>query len=331
MLSWCCVWAYRKWALGRQVLDVPNARSSHTRPTPRGGGVGIVAVVLAAEAIGVQIWPNIRWELLAALMAGLAIALVSWLDDLRGLSARVRLGIHSLGAIAFTATFLHCAETSWAEHPALPIGMALWIVAMTNFFNFMDGIDGLAGSQFFITGLSWSTVGALGGAEATMILGAVMAAAAAGFLCFNWPPATIFMGDVGSAFCGFTAAVMPFIAATDHSAAAGETGTWWIAGVIFLFPFFFDASTTLFRRALAGEKIWEPHRSHLYQRLTRSGWSHVTVTGIYIAWATFSSLVGVTFITSTLAIAVLPLLLASFVLLFVTCRRFRKAHPNITA
>jgi UDP-N-acetylmuramyl pentapeptide phosphotransferase/UDP-N-acetylglucosamine-1-phosphate transferase len=214
--------------------------------------------------------------------AGL-IASVSWFDDLQTLPNRVRFGVHSLAAILAIIGLGHWDELSvpllgqvhlgWV---GLPITF-LWIVGLTNAYNFMDGIDGIAGGQAVVAGLGWAILGIVTDQQFVSILGALLAATSLGFLFHNWPPARIFMGDVGSAFLGYSFACLAIIGASKDPPLV-------IAGVLLVWPFVFDTIFTFFRRLENRENVFSAHRSHLYQRLVISGYSHRTITLLYMGF-----------------------------------------------
>ena len=263
------------------VLDRPNARSSHSRPTPRGGGLAIVAVLLLAIAVlairGVA-GPEHGWWAVAGL---LVVAVVSGLDDVATISAPARLAAQVLAAViaSLAAGPVQSVELGWLG--VWDLGAAgwpltlVWIVGMTNAFNFMDGIDGIAGLTAAVVLGVFSGGAWLAGDAAGAALAAAGASAAAGFLVWNWQPARIFMGDVGSASLGYTIAVLPLV--------AGEPQRRWLLPltVVAMWPFILDTGLTLLRRLRNGENILEAHRSHFYQRLVIAGWSHATVAVLY--------------------------------------------------
>jgi UDP-N-acetylmuramyl pentapeptide phosphotransferase/UDP-N-acetylglucosamine-1-phosphate transferase len=279
------VTALRLWAERRQILDVPNERSSHSRPTPRGGG--LVIVILSTLGLAVAWLLSPIWHpaaLLAYLAAAWLIAGVSWLDDLRSLPNRVRFAAHSLGAILAILAFGAWRVVSIPLIGPLDLGVLglfitfIWIAGLTNAYNFMDGIDGIAGGQAVVAGLGWAFLGWRDNQPLVAALGLLLAATSLGFLGHNWPPARIFMGDVGSAFLGYTFAVLPVIAAQHNPRLA-------VAGVLLVWPFVFDAAFTFLRRLRHHENVFAAHRSHLYQRLVIAGHSHRTVTRLYIGLA----------------------------------------------
>ena len=261
----------RRW----QVVDRPNARSSHEVPTPRGGGLGIMIVVLAG---GVCVgWANgigLVWPVLAATAV---LAVVSFWDDRKPLSWRVRMGFQSLAA-AFVATEL--AWGSFVLHgPAVAliatVTLAFVFVGYANAFNFMDGINGIAGGQALVTGLGTAFVAIAVGAPVghpAILLSLLIVGAAAGFLPHNFPRAKMFMGDVGSVPCGFLLAVLAAWVARDFG--------WWLLVPLGLLHanFVLDTAITVVRRIFRGERWHEAHREHFYQRLVRAGRSHTFVT-----------------------------------------------------
>ncbi len=241
------------------ILDSPNDRSLHARPTPRTGGLAILAGIAAGwggVAI-VQPWPAYLIQLATA---GALVACISFMDDLKPLSPLLRLGVHVLAAgLIVIAGPGH----GW------PVGLLLLlaVVRMINLYNFMDGMDGFAAgmtsSGFGFLGLA----GWLAGDMAYAWQCWVIAAASAGFLLFNFPPARIFMGDVGSATLGLLAAGLSLWG------VQGGLFPWWFPVLVFA-PFIVDATVTLMRRACRRERVWEAHRTHYYQRLVRAGWGH---------------------------------------------------------
>ncbi|WP_321936491.1 glycosyltransferase family 4 protein [Paraburkholderia sp. J8-2] len=258
----------------RLATDLPNERSLHVRPTPRVGGWGVIPVaVLAMLLLAPPLW-------LTAVGAAF-LAAVSQIDDRRGLRASVRFAAHFLAVLALVVVYP--APAPWWCTAVLAFLM-LWLV---NLYNFMDGSDGLAGGMALF-GFGGYAVAALAGPHASSELGwaaAAVAGAAAGFLLFNFHPAKIFLGDAGSIPAGFLAGALGYW--------GWRTGTWpiWFPALVFS-PFIGDASVTLIRRLARGEKIWQAHREHYYQRMVRLGaghaataltWYLVMFTGIIIA------------------------------------------------
>lgn len=318
-LSWLMVAAIRHWAQRRQILDVPNERSSHSRPTPRGGGIAIVA---AALLTGASYLGAVRFDpvVLAYLCGGALIAGISWRDDVRSVSNLARFLCHLAGAALVLLAATLAPDGLPLAIPSLPgrwlaaSVCLIWIVGLTNIYNFMDGIDGLAGSQALVTALWWFGVGIARDAPLVAALGLAVAMSALGFLVHNWSPARIFMGDVGSAFLGYTFAVLPLLMLRANGDSLPLLG-----GFLAIWPFVFDGVLTLARRALAGENIFRAHRSHLYQRLTISGWSHRAVSLLYSGYALISALCGAVVVAGNerWAVALLPVGIGAALFFFV--------------
>lgn len=241
-------------------VDRPNERSLHVRPTPRTGGVGVMAGTLAGGSL--VVWAGQGPDDPALALAGaLLLALVGLVDDRLNLSARVRLAVQLAAAGGFVAV----SGTGVAAWALLPLVLSL--VWMTNLYNFMDGSDGLAGGMA-VWGFVAYAAAAFGHGDLTLAaLCASVAAAAAGFLFFNFPPARIFMGDSGSVPLGFLAGALGWM-----GIVAGRWPVWF--PVLVFSPFIMDASITLTRRALRGERVWQAHRTHYYQRLVQMGYGH---------------------------------------------------------
>lgn len=275
---------FRRWSLKRDLLDIPNERSSHTNPTPRGGGLIICTVSLSAFLIYELRTAN---EFRTAYFAGaLIIALISLIDDVRSVSPFWRILCHSLAAL-LAVKLIGGFENLWIPfYGTAQIGhwgdvlAFFWIVWLINAYNFMDGIDGIAATQAVTAGVGWSLLGIILGIDHAFYYGGVLAASAMGFLMLNWQPAKIFMGDVGSAFLGYTFAVLPILVSKESKNGEINLFLPWI-GVLFVWFFVFDSIFTFFRRLLRGEKVWQPHRRHIYQNLVIDGLSHAKVTLLY--------------------------------------------------
>ena len=258
----------------RALVDIPNERSSHTTQTPRGGGLAIVSSLLLALALASSNWFNLLPLSLALQLSTflLVLATVSWIDDLRNLGALVRFGSHILAVVA--ALYLGCVTGPFFGTLFSPtielvlIGLGwVWFI---NLFNFMDGIDGIAGIEALTIGLgSASLIIYTGGDQTTTIVGLMLAASSLGFLPFNWNPAKIFMGDVGSIPLGFLCAWILLSLASQGMGAAA---------FILSLVFFADATLTIFKRLFLGEKIWQAHNQHFYQRAVQRGLSHSQTT-----------------------------------------------------
>jgi Fuc2NAc and GlcNAc transferase len=260
-------------ALARRfgLLDRPNPPSSHVSVVPRAGGAAVAGSVLAALAVAPAAW---RGRGGVVLLGALALGTIGLADDRFGLPAGVRLVAQlavALGLVAAVGGLERLPLPAPLDPLLGPLGpplAALWIVVVVNFFNFLDGIDGLAALQAAITAggialASWDA--------SAVLLAAAVSGAAAGFLPFNWSPASVFLGDVGSYFLGCALATLP-LAAPD-AARPGAV----LLVALSLWLFLADASLTLARRALRGARVWEAHREHLYQRLARR-FGHARVT-----------------------------------------------------
>lgn len=278
----------RRYALKHDLLDIPNDRSSHKTPTPRGGGLAIVLATMFPLVILARAGVVDRNLLSALVIGGGAVAVAGYLDDRFRLSARIRLAVH-FGAAAWALWQLGGLPTLRVFDHALslgPIGYvvgAIGIVWVLNLFNFMDGIDGIAASEGLFIGLAAALLAwvAKEGTGAVLSSSLVLGAACFGFLVWNWPPARIFMGDVGSGYLGYVVGVLAVADARENPAALF---VWLILGAVF----FVDATITLVRRLARRERAYEAHRSHAYQWLARRWESHkrvtVTVSMINVFW-----------------------------------------------
>ncbi|MDD4977065.1 MAG: MraY family glycosyltransferase [Gallionella sp.] len=286
-----CVSALGTWLLIRHLkaFDVPNERSSHTKVTPRGGGIAIVAAFLVGISMIHYIGdksPISTTYFVGFLGASFLIAALSFYDDFKQLSFKIKLVAHVLAILVMMLSgivmyipalpFLGEIHLGWWAYPLTFI----WVLGLTNSYNFIDGIDGIAASSAVIAALFFSYITYHQGSLFIYLTSLVLAAATLGFLVFNWSPAKIFMGDVGSTFLGFTFAVIAIIAARyDHS------HTSFFVMPLLLFHFIFDTAYTFTRRLLAGDHVFTAHRTHLYQLLNRTGYTHKQVTLIYSGMA----------------------------------------------
>lgn len=229
------------------------------------------------------------------LVAAWLIAGVSWVDDLRSVSNRVRFTTHAAGALLILLSIGFWPQVDLPFVSSIPLGWLgipltfFWIAGLTNAYNFMDGIDGLAGGQAVVAGLGWLLLGQLADLPVVSVMGVLVAGSSLGFLGHNWPPARIFMGDVGSAFLGYTLAVLAVIGGLADPRLP-------LAGVFVVWPFVFDTTFTILRRLRRGENIFAAHRSHLYQRLVIAGYSHRAVTLLYASLALVGVLLALTWV-----------------------------------
>jgi UDP-N-acetylmuramyl pentapeptide phosphotransferase/UDP-N-acetylglucosamine-1-phosphate transferase len=270
-----------------QVLAHPNERSLHHTALPASGGVAILSVSVCALVLFAFIDKDLPQTLLPLGVALLLVAAISFADDHYSLPPWVRLAVH-----AGAAYLVLIPAQLWPTQLVLPAGCIvawpstvglilgfLFVVWMINLYNFMDGMDGFAGGMAVFGFGTCALLGWLAQAEIFTFVNATLAAASGGFLLFNFPPARIFMGDMGAATLGLAAAIMCLWA--DR---AGLFPLW--VGIIIFSPFIVDATVTLLRRLLAREKIWHAHKTHAYQRLVQLGWGHKkTVLWAYILMA----------------------------------------------
>ena len=280
LFSWLLGFPVRKLLVRWNIIDRPNARSSHIEPVARGGGLGILFAVVAMVAIAVPVEERV----VAWLASGIGVAVISFVDDLRPQPAWLRFGCHLAGAalilwalgfpllrVGFTA------ESGWWMPLVLSAAVALFFfVGHTNAFNFMDGINGIAAGQAAVTGAGMALLAGLASGKwnsAPELLCWVIAGAGAGFLPHNFPRARMFMGDVSSAPLGLLLAALVVWLAAEH-------GAWLLLPLGLMHAnFLLDTAITLVRRVSRGERWHEAHREHFYQRLIRSGKSHAFVTG----------------------------------------------------
>ena len=275
-LAWALTGLLRRYALRQNLLDHPGARSSHSVPTPRGGGVAIVVVFLGATML-LAVAGMLELRTAAAVGGcGLLVAAVGFMDDHRHVAPVWRLLAHgagALGSLLFLGGLPELALGNQRVHLG-PASIALGFIAIVwvvNLYNFMDGIDGIAAVEAItITGGAAAIMYWNGGGGQVVWL-ASLTVAVAGFLIWNWPPARIFMGDAGSGFLGFVLATLAL--ATSREGFI-ELWSW----VILLGVFVTDAAVTLLRRLLRGERVYEAHCSHAYQHAARRWGGHRPVT-----------------------------------------------------
>ena len=283
MFSFLLCWAYQGIARERQILAMPNERSLHTSPTPSGGGIALLlAFTLGMLSAG---WVYGAWSgsLITLSVAALILAVLGFIDDLRGLSMRLRLLAYSLVCIVVSIVILQPVMNddvlSGLMLVMLAAGAMLWSL---NLYNFMDGIDGIAAMQAVLAccgaaWLSWAPVQD----EAYFMFCLLLAAAHGGFLIWNFPPARLFMGDSGSVPTGFLLAGMMIVGMVQ-----GQLNP--LCWLVLLAIFITDASWTLLWRVFTGQRFTQPHRLHAYQRLTQHWNSHLKVDllllGINVLW-----------------------------------------------
>lgn len=251
------------------IVDTPNERSSHQIPTPRGGGMAVILVILATAGLSFgEALSGYLWLFIATLL----LAGICWIDDLKGLTARLRLLSQFIAvglvfwAMPTSSPYFHGLLPAWLDSF---IAIILW-VWFINLFNFMDGIDGITAVEASSIGLGLFLLMILGASQITHgLLGLVIAAAALGFLWWNWHPAKLFLGDVGSVPLGFLLGWMLLQVLASPL---------WLIALILPLYYLADATLTLLRRGFKGERVWLPHREHFYQQATGRGLSHAHVT-----------------------------------------------------
>ena len=293
-----------------KIVDLPNSRSLHTTPVPRTGGVGLMLGILTSWALLPAVLTIQVWFAVCVLVA------VSLADDIFTLPVWQRMLTHVIIAVWLSATLLFPTH-GWL----LIIIVAFSIAWMTNLYNFMDGSDGLAGGMTLIGFSCYGFAAWIAGNEAFALLNFCIATAAAAFLLFNFHPARIFMGDSGSIPLGFLAAVIGVIGWRD--------GMWpfWLPLLVFS-PFIADATVTLVKRSLLGEKVWQAHFEHYYQRLVRSGFGHrntallgyvlMLAAGIIALWATRQE--------ATLQLGTIVVCCAAYLLMMFSFERYWIRH-----
>lgn len=265
----------------KRWLAMPNARSSHAVPTPSSGGIGLAVVALSIFAM-LGFTSALPAPLAIALVGGGAlVAIIGWIDDRRQLPARVRLISYAIAAM-WAIWWIGGPDTLTVGVTTISLGVwgallaVLAVVTFSNLYNFMDGIDGLISSHAVLAGLVLALLSFLAGAPAIAVSYGTLAAAALGFLVWNWHPAKIFMGDVGSVLLGFSFAVL---AVASEQLRAVPALTW----MTFFMVVVVDAGFTTIRRALRGERWYEAHRTFSYQRAVQAGHKHsMVVFGVLV-------------------------------------------------
>lgn len=275
------------WYLSRHpiILDVPNQRSSHDKPIPKSGGIAIVITFLVGVGI-VYLFADVAvikgYFFTGFVCAALLIAIISFVDDLKPLNFSIRLSFQMLAALAIMAFGIVIDEVTLPWSGSVEIGFIgytftlLWIVGLTNAFNFMDGINGISGGTAIIASLFFGFICVSQGSNFAYIISYTISAGTLGFLLFNFPKANLFMGDVGSAFLGFVLAGLAIIAALYDQAHTSL-----LVMPLLLFHYIYDTFFTFIRRLLNKEFVFQAHRSHLYQLFNQIGYSHTQVSLFY--------------------------------------------------
>lgn len=272
LAAWATTAMVLSYALARNVVDVPNHRSSHTQPTPRGGGVALLLCFLAGVAWGPHGIDSVGG--LPVVVAGLAVGGVGFLDDHAGIRARWRFMVHILSAATCTwSLFRHHGPVPYLAADAVAWALAILFLAwMINLYNFMDGINGIAGVEAVTVGLGGVVLAAVSGKLSEQGMAPLfLAAAALGFLFWNFPVARIFLGDAGSGFIGLMLGIFAL------RAGLGDLRDF-VAWNILLGCFTVDATMTLVRRIATGKAFYKAHRDHAYQHAAKANGSHTSVT-----------------------------------------------------
>jgi UDP-N-acetylmuramyl pentapeptide phosphotransferase/UDP-N-acetylglucosamine-1-phosphate transferase len=279
ILSYLSIYIIRRVLVRYQILDRPNERSSHSTPTPLGGGLAIVLIVLATSA---WVANEIDWKRSLIYVASASVmAWMGWRDDVHKLPALFRLSVQSVIAMVSIWGMGYFKVVAVPLLGDLQLGVVgiiitfLWIVGLTNAYNFMDGIDGNAGGVAFSAALGWMWLSADTHKWFVFWTALAIAASSLGFLRHNWTPAKVFMGDVGSTFLGYTFAVLSLV-------SADRGGDALLIGTLLMWIVIMDSFMTFLGRALKRENVFTGHRLHLFQRLVSGGYKHTTISLLYM-------------------------------------------------
>lgn len=272
----------RNWLMKRRVIDLPNERSSHSVPTPRGGGLVIVMITLTVALVSMFLLQSWK-ESLVFVIVGCGVAWIGWQDDLKSLSPKFRFILQALAALATILGLGYFDSVTIPLIGELHLGLIgipitlLWIMGLINAYNFMDGIDGISGSVALTAAMGWMLFLGVNGQFSSPIFWIALAIAASnlGFLGHNWSPARIFMGDVASTFLGFCFAVLPLLSVDKVQDA-------FMLGVIVMWAYILDTLITFIRRLFKRERVFSAHRTHIYQRLVISGYQVSSITSLYL-------------------------------------------------
>jgi len=315
-LSYLGTFVIRRWALRHGVVDVPNERSSHDQATPRGGGMAIVLSCFATTLLASLFYSFPSRTYWGLFLCSVAIAFLGFVDDLYTVPKKYRFAVWIIIA---TVSLLFGIGLKTVVLPFIggisfgiltPLVTFVWLIGVTNFYNFMDGIDGLAGTEAIIVAGFLALISLTYGNTFIFITSLILLGSSLGFLLHNRPPAKIFMGDGGSNFLGFMFAALAIIGSQN-----GETNIPFVIPVLLLGTFLFDATITLLKRIPEGKKWLEPHRAHYYQRLIILGYSHKQVTSLYCAINVALGTIALLYTSATGFVALALLTLAVVILL----------------
>jgi UDP-N-acetylmuramyl pentapeptide phosphotransferase/UDP-N-acetylglucosamine-1-phosphate transferase len=301
----------RRFALRTRMLDLPGQRRNHAHPTPRGGGLGVVTGALLPLPLVCLAGSESGLALLGYALGATLIAVAGWVDDRRGLAASIRLAVQMLAASVFLISMQGLSFEAVA--PLVWVGAWLLLVGLSNVWNFMDGINGIAGSQAMLVAGALTVVGQppLPWSAAAL----AVAVASAAFLPFNLPSARIFLGDVGSATLGFMIAALLAVAVADGRLP-------WPMALVLVSAFGIDSALTLGRRIVHGKPWWRAHREHTYQWLVRAGLPHWRVTVLYGTWTVASIVIAAMTPAGGAALAAAVLWLSLGVMGWIALRRW---------
>jgi len=290
-----------RYMLKKQILALPNHRSSHETPTPSSGGVSIVLITLSGYLAYYFVGESGTNELLllGLCAALLIVAIVGLLDDLGRLTNfKIKLLSQIVGVTILFACDLVVERVTLPLIGSVELGLwgylvtLVWVVGLTNAFNFMDGLDGMAGGTAVVAASCFALIAFDQGSILVFVISYVIAASVCGFLIYNFPKAQIFMGDVGSQFLGFLFAALAILALKT-----GESSiSFWVMPLLF-FHFIFDTAYTFVRRLRASEVVTDAHRSHLYQLINRLGWSHPKVSLLYAGMCASQGIAAIWFVS----------------------------------
>ncbi|WP_034592983.1 MraY family glycosyltransferase [Acinetobacter sp. HA] len=325
LLAFAMTYFMRAYALKKNIIDNPNERSSHSVPTPRGGGVAVVCSYLLALAVLIysqQLTLHIGLTLMAA---GFVIALLGFLDDHGHINSMLRLAVHFLVAIGVVISLGGFSEVTAFNGLALGFSAniiaVLFLVWLLNLYNFMDGINGIASVEAITTTVSMAILYAILNTSLNLDILWLLAACVFGFLLWNFPKAKIFMGDACSGFLGLTLGILALIALKENLAL-------FCAWIICLGMFVVDATYTLINRVLSGYKMYDAHRSHSYQILSRKWGSHTPVT-LAVAAINLLWLLPLAYYTVTQPLAYPEfMVLVAYLPLVLIAMKLKAGHPD---
>jgi len=314
---------FRSLAIRSGTLDVPNERSSHDSPTPRTGGLAIVSAILLSWIFTLPWGTSVS---VLALVSTFCVAAAGFLDDVRTLPVLPRFVVQIVSACLFISGGWALQAVALPALFNLKLGVmsglisVLWIVGCTNAFNFMDGLNGIASLQAVVHASTLAFLAWRSGDELVLLLAAAIAGSVLGFVPWNLPHGSVFMGDVGSATLGFMLSGVSLMLVRGGGAS-------FVAAALAMFPFLFDTIFTVTRRAMNREKVTTAHRTHLYQLLNRSGWSHRRVTALWTLLAGLCGLIAGSYdawppsrqVAGLLTVSVIHVLVAVLII-----RNFRK-------